>query len=365
MSGSDHGDHGHHHHHHHTRAPIQFRALLPEDGRPIGIDVWRGGLIESRHSVHGAVVDSHGGVIMGWGDIEAPIYGRSAIKPLLALLLVESGAAERYQLGDREIALACASHNGEAGHVEAVLAWLQKIGLTVDDLECGPHMPSLEADQKALHLAGKLPTRAFNNCSGKHAGFLSAAVHLGFPTAGYIQYEHPVQQRLVGILEQMSGWDLTGVPRGVDGCGIPTIAFPIGNHAFAMAQMADPHHLPDARAAASRRILAAMTKEPWYVAGTDRFCTKVMEATGPKAAIKTGAEGVYMGAVPELGLGICVKAADGASRAAEVAMGAVLRQLGVISGEVEVALQKTLEPDLKNWAGTVVGRIAPGTEARF
>jgi L-asparaginase II len=343
-----------------TRSP-----QLPEDGGPIEIDVWRGNLIESRHRVHGAVVDAHAGVVHGWGDIDAPIYGRSAIKPLLALLLVESGAADRFNLGDREVALACASHNGEPGHVDTVLKWLSSIGLAVDDLECGPQMPSQEPVHRAMILSGTAPTRAHNNCSGKHTGFLSAARHLGLPTKGYIQYEHPVQQRLLGILEQMSGCELGDVPRGIDGCGIPTIAFPIGNHAFAMAQMADPHHLPEARAAAARRICQAMTAEPWYVAGTNRFCTRVMEVTGAKAAIKTGAEGVYMGAFPELGLGVCVKAADGTGRASEVAMGAVMRLLGVIDEADEAKLHATLEPTIRNWAGTTTGRIAPGSEARF
>jgi L-asparaginase II len=338
---------------------------LPTDGSPIQIDVWRGNLIESRHEIHGAVVDAHAGVVHVWGDIKAPIYGRSAIKPLLALLVTESGAADAFNLSEREIALACASHNGEPGHVETVKAWLARIGLGVEDLECGVQMPGNEAVHGVMYAKGELPTRAHNNCSGKHSGFLTAAKHLGFPTNGYIQYEHPVQQRLLGILEQMSGAYLQGVPRGVDGCGIPTIAFPIGNHAFAMAQMADPHHLPEPRAAACRRVLHAMSAEPWYVAGTGRFCTKVMEVTGAKAGIKTGAEGVYMGAFPELGLGVCLKAADGGGRATEVAMGAVMKLLGVISEADEAKLHATLEPEIKNWAGTITGRIAPGTDVRF
>ncbi|HVO04243.1 MAG TPA: asparaginase [Candidatus Cybelea sp.] len=338
---------------------------IPEDGSPIEIDVWRGNLIESRHRVHGAVVDAHGGVVLAFGDYNAPIYGRSAIKPLLALLLVESGAADRYNLTDREIALASASHSGEPGHVDAVKSWLGGVGLTIDDLECGPQAPGTEAALREMYAAGAMPTRAHNNCSGKHSGFLTAARHLGFPTKGYIQYEHPVQQRLLGILEQMSGTELTGVPRGIDGCGIPTIAFPIANHAFAMAQMADPHHLPEARAAACHRILRAMTREPWYVAGTGRFCTKVMEAASGKVAVKGGAEGVQMGALPEQGLGICLKASDGAGRAAEVAMGAVLRRIGVVDDSVAPQLGSVFEPEIRNWAGTVTGRIAPGSEARF
>lgn len=359
-------DHQHHHHHHHAPAPaLRDLPAVPTDGSPIEIDVWRGNLIESRHRVHGAVVDAHGGVIAAWGDYEAPIYGRSAIKPLLALLLVESGAAERFDLSDREVALACASHSGEPGHVEAVLAWLARVGLSVDDLECGPQAPSYEPAMRAMFSKGEAPTRAHNNCSGKHSGFLTAAKHLGFATKGYIQYDHPLQQRLLGILEQMSGFGLTGVPRGIDGCGIPTIAFPIAHHAFAMAQLADPHHLPEARAVACRRIVRAMAGEAWYVAGTGRFCNAVMDVTGPKAVIKGGAEGVYMGALPEHGIGICLKVADGAGRASEVAMGAVLRHLGAIDDATEAKLHASLEPEIKNWAGTVTGRIAPGTEARF
>jgi len=360
-----HHDHGHHHGHGHAAPALRDLPAIPTDGSPIEIDVWRGDLIESRHRVHGAVVDAHGGVIAAWGDYEAPIYGRSAIKPLLAILLVESGAAERFNLTDREVALACASHSGEPGHVEAVVAWLTRVGLSIDDLECGPQAPSYEPALRAMLEARVTPTRAHNNCSGKHSGFLTAAKHLGFPTKGYIQYEHPVQQRLIGILEQMSGFQLTGVPRGVDGCGIPTIAFPIAHHAFAMAQLADPHHLPEARAAACHRIAKAMMTEPWYVAGTGRFCNAVMDVTGAKAAIKGGAEGVHMGALPEHGIGICLKVADGAGRASEVAMGAVLRHLNVIDDATEAKLHAALEPEIKNWAGTITGRIAPGTEARF
>jgi L-asparaginase II len=168
-----------------------------------------------------------------------------------------------------------------------------------------------------------------------------------------------VQQRLLGILEQMAGCALGDVPRGIDGCGIPVIAIPIANTAFAMAQMADPHHLPEERAAACHRILEAMMADPFMVAGTDRFCTKVMSAIPGKAAIKTGAEGVYCGALPEHGLGICLKVTDGAGRAAEVVMGQVLRHLGVIDEEMAETLAATLTPTVRNWAGTPTGQVRP------
>jgi L-asparaginase II len=338
---------------------VEVKIALPQDSSPVLAEVVRGQMVESRHHASVAVADAHGGIVRAWGDVELPIYGRSAIKPLLAIPLVESGAADRFKLGAAEIALATASHNAEPRHVETVTSWLHRIGLGVADLECGAHYPGHEPAMRALVQARQEPTRAHNNCSGKHAGFLTTAMHLGEKTKGYVQYEHPVQQRLLGILEQMSGRELGEVPRGIDGCGIPVIAIPIANTAFAMAQMADPHHLGDERAAACRRILEAMMAEPFLVAGTDRFCTKVMSALPGKAAIKVGAEGVYCGALPEHGLGICIKVMDGASRAAEVVMGQVLRHLGVIDEEMAETLRPTLIPAVKNWAGTPTGHIRP------
>jgi L-asparaginase II len=338
---------------------VQVRAEVPQDSSPILAEVVRGQMVESRHHASVAVVDAHGGIVHAWGDVELPIYGRSAIKPLLAIPLVESGAADRFKLTPVEIALATASHNAEPRHVETVTAWLHRIGLGVQDLECGAHYPSHEPTLHAMLRARQEPTRAYNNCSGKHAGFLSTAVHVGEPTKGYIQYEHPVQQRLLGLLEQMSGCELADVPRGIDGCGIPVIAIPIANTAFAMAQMADPHHLPDERAEACRRVLDAMMAEPFMVAGSDRFCTRIMSAIPGKAAIKVGAEGVYCGALPQHGLGICVKVTDGASRAAEVVMGQVLRHLGVIDDAMTATLATTLAPTVKNWAGTPTGQVRP------
>jgi L-asparaginase II len=332
---------------------------------PILVEVVRGQMVESRHRATVAVVDAEGHVVASWGDIEQPLYGRSAIKPLLALPLIESGAADAYGLGTAEIALATASHNGEKRHTETVTQWLGRVGLTVDDLECGAHYPYDEPTAQAMWAHGEKPNRAHNNCSGKHAGFLSTARHLGEPTKNYIQYEHPVQQRLLGVLEQMSGCDLGAVPRGIDGCGIPVIAIPLGNTALAMARLADPGGLPDRRAKAASRVLAAMMDDPFMVAGSGRFCTTVMQATGHKAAIKVGAEGVYAGALPELGLGICLKVEDGTSRAAEVVMGRVLRHLKVIDEASEMKLHEVLTPTVRNWAGVVTGQIRPASDCPF
>src|SRR6266446_5832694 len=338
---------------------------------PLIVEVTRGkaeqdgDFVESRHRCHAAVVDRDGTVVRKWGDVDQPIYGRSAIKPMLALGLVESGAADAFKLGNAEIALACASHSGEPQHVDRVRAWLQRIGRSPADLECGAHMPYNEVAMRDMVRAGIEPDASHNNCSGKHSGFLTTAVHLKEPTKGYIRYEHPIQQRLLGIMEQLSGLDLSHAPRGVDGCGIPTIALPIAQTAMAMARLADPQGLPPARAAAAKRIVTAMTAEPYMVGGAGEFCSEVMHALGGKAALKPGAEGVYAGILPELGLGICLKNEDGAGRGCEVAMAQILVELGVLSAEERAKLADRLTPPVVNRAGLKVGRIRAAADAAF
>ena len=321
---------------------------------PVLVEATRGDMVESRHRGAVAVVDTEGRVVLAAGDIERPVYARSALKPLQAIPLVESGAAEAFGLGDAEIALACASHRGEPRHVETVSAWLERIGCSVADLECGAHAPYHATSQRALLAAGEAPNAAHNNCSGKHAGFLSLARHLNLSTEGYIRFEHGVQQRVLGLLEAMTGLDLGAAPRGIDGCGIPVIGVSLGNLALAMARLAEPADQPEARQAACARIRAAMTAEPFMVSGTGSFCTRVIEETQGRALVKTGAEGVYCGALPELALGIALKVDDGAGRASEAVMARLLDRLGVIE-----AGHEPLAQPLRNHAGTEVGALRP------
>ncbi len=328
-----------------------------ETANPPLVEVTRGPMVESRHRAAFAVADPGGTVVLHAGDITRPVYPRSAIKPLQALALLETGAAEAFELGDAEIALACASHGGEPRHVEAVADWLARIGCSVGDLECGAHLPSTEQAMIDLVAGGGRPSALHNNCSGKHAGFLSVARHLGYPTAGYIAYEHPVQQRVLGILESMTGLDLGGAPRGIDGCGIPTLGVPLGNLALAMARLAAPDDQPEARQAAAARVRQAMATEPFLVAGSGRFCTKVMELAGERALVKTGAEGVYCAALTTLGLGVALKIDDGAGRAAEVLMGRLLLRLGAIGDAEAGALAGTFRPPVLNRAGRRVGEL--------
>lgn len=339
-----------------TDADAASGALAREDRRnPVAAEVTRGTMVESRHRAAIAVVDAAGRVVLRMGDIDAPAYPRSAIKPLQALPLLETGAADAFSLTDSEIALACASHGGEPRHTDAVAAWLARIGCGVDDLECGEHLPYHEPTAHALVQRGEAPSALHNNCSGKHAGFLTLARHLGVPTRGYIRHEHPVQQRILGVLESVTGVDLGAAPRGIDGCGIPVIGIPLGNMALAMARLIEPSDQPDARQAAAARIVEAMAAHPFMVAGSGRFCTRVMEAVGDRVVLKTGAEGVYCASLRAEALGIALKVDDGTTRAAEAAMGALLRRFGII-GAAEAGL---LDQPITNRAGTRVGEVRP------
>ena len=198
---------------------------------------------------------------------------RSAIKPLQALALIETGAAAAFSVSEEEIALASASHSGEPDHVRLGEAWLDRLGLTEGDLACGAHRPMHGASARALVQAGVAPGPLHNNCSGKHLALLTTALHLGEPVADYVAPEHPAQRRLRDIVGELAALDLEGAPRATDGCSIPTIAVPLRNLARALAQLADPAGLAPARAAAARRITAAMAAHPYLVAGSGRYCS--------------------------------------------------------------------------------------------
>ncbi len=323
---------------------------------PIVIEVTRGPVVESRHEGIGAVVGADGAVVEAWGDIDARILPRSANKPIQAMAFVESGAVEKFGLGNEHISLACASHNGEKRHVETVRSWLKKVGLGEGDLECGTHPPRLQASIEALVRENALPTPAFNNCSGKHSGFLTTAVTYGETTKGYITYDHPVQRRLREVMSDLCGENANDYAYGIDGCGIPSLATPLRSLARAMASMADPSHLASRHAEAANRIRAAINAEPFMMAGTGRFCTRINGALAGVAQIKTGAEGVYCGMLPGLKLGIALKMWDGAARAAEIAMATILGHLGVLPAAQKEELS---QPPVKNVVGLLVGEMRP------
>jgi L-asparaginase II len=323
---------------------------------PVLVEATRGALVESRHRGAVAVVDAAGTPMLTLGDVERPIYPRSAIKLLQALILVESGAAERFGFADEELAIACASHGGEPGHVATVARMLARAGLDADALECGPHWPIHQPSAQALARAGATATSLHNNCSGKHAGFLCAACALGTPHQGYVAPTHPVQREVQAVLENLTSTRLDDDRRATDNCSVPTWAISLTGLAHAFARCASGDGIAPERAKAAMRLRVACAAKPWHVAGTGRFCTEIMQRFGARIFMKTGAEGVYCAALPELGVGIAVKCDDGAGRAAEVVMAALVARL---LPSTDAALERLVRPVLRNWNGIEVGSLRP------
>jgi L-asparaginase II len=284
---------------------------------PVLVEAHRGPALESAHRGALAVLDADGAVRLALGDIARPVFARSAIKVLQALPLVASGAAAHLGLSDAELALACASHNGEQAHVDTAAGMLAKAGVTATVLECGAHWPYREAFQRDMAQRGHTPTALHNNCSGKHAGFicLACSMHGGDDLAdyvrGYVRAEHPVMQEVAAALQAATGCDLSQAPQGIDGCSMPTYAIPLRLLALAFARVATGHGLGAAHAAAAQRLRKAVAAAPFMVAGTGRFDTRVMECLGERVFCKVGAEGVYCAALPERGLGVALKIDDG------------------------------------------------------
>jgi L-asparaginase II len=324
---------------------------------PVLVELTRGGVVESFHHGAVAVIDAKGGVVLSLGDIDRPVFPRSAVKGFQALPLIESGAADRFGLTQSEIALACASHSGEARHAEGAAGVLAKAGKDLTCLECGAHWPTREKAFRALAASGGEATALHNNCSGKHAGFICVAVQEGHDPKGYVKPGHPVMREINAALGAMTGFDLSKTAEGVDGCSIPTYAIPLRNLARGFAQFGSGEGLAPERAKAAARIRKAVASDPFMVAGTDRFDTVVMEALRERAFIKTGAEGVYCGALPELGLGIALKIEDGAGRAAETAMAALLARFLTLSEAEAAVIAPRRDLLMKNWNGIEIGRM--------
>ena len=329
---------------------------------PILAEVLRGGLVESFHRGSLAIVDAEGHVHTALGDIERPIFPRSAVKVLQALPLVASGAADALGLSDEELALACASHGGEPRHAAAAASMLAKAGVPAATLECGAHWPYHDVAARDLAARGAQPSALHNNCSGKHAGFVCLGCHLagGSDAAaflrGYVQAEHPVMREVTAALQAATGFDLGRTVRGTDGCSIPTYAIPLRHLAHAFAKVATGSGLSADHARAARRLRQAVARAPEMVAGTGRFDSRLMAQLGERVFCKVGAEGVYCAALPQSGLGVALKMDDGnTSRAAEVVMAAVLQAQLAPEGEDAALLHTLSRVELRNWNGIEVG----------
>ncbi len=321
------------------------------------VEVTRGGHVESRHLVDAVIADADGKIVRVHGIAQRPVFPRSANKALQALALVESGAADKFGLEPRHIALACASHNGEEMHVAAAGEMLAKAGMPQTCLECGAQLPSLKADQDRLALAHE-PARAIhNNCSGKHSGFLCYAAGEGIDPAGYVKFGHKVQRAIAANLTEVTGAVHGEDNYGIDGCSIPTYAIPLENLAVAYARFSVGADKDAGRAAAMVRIRDACMAHPEMVAGTGRFDTEIIAGMKGRVFSKTGAEGVFVVSLPELGIGFALKAHDGAARAAEVATARLIESLLQLSQTEAKLLKRLANPQMHNWNGIHVGGL--------
>ena len=326
---------------------------------PVMAEVWRGSAVESFHRGRAVVADAGGRVVACWGDAEAPVYPRSAIKAIQALPLLETGAFYSFGLEAPELALACGSHHGEPRQIRMVQSWLERIGCTPADLACGPQPPFDEDSAADLIRAGTPASALHNNCSGKHAGMLTTARHCREPIQGYSRPDHPVQQRIRAALAEMTGCDLTAAPCGTDGCGVPTIGLPLRGLAVAMARLAAPQDLAPARAGAAERVREAWARYATLIGGRTSFDTRLMQAIRGAVLVKSGGEGVAAALLPRQQLGVAVKIDDGTPRAKNVALMAVLHHLGVFDAGRWQGLSDFWAPAVTNWAGAVVGSIRP------
>ena len=327
---------------------------MAEHQDPIIVEVRRGNAIESTHQVH-AVVATVDGPTRVWGDGDRLTMPRSSIKSIQVLPMLALGAADAYDVTEDEIALASSSHNAESAHTAAVEAWLTRIGLSPDSLECGPSDPIHTESARDLYRGGTEPGRIHNCCSGKHAGFLTLAQHLadqdGYALPGYLSPTHAVQQRVREAQEMLTGVDLRSQTPVIDGCGIPVFEFPLGSLALAMARLVTPESLPEPLRDPAARVVAALPSRSFLVSGTGRADYVLTEAATEPLIIKGGAEGVSMGVLVERGVGFALKCEDGNGRGVEEAVAGVLHHLGALPQRV------SLNTPLRNKAGTDVGSV--------
>jgi L-asparaginase II len=318
-------------------------------------EITRGPFTECVHLGQAVICDVSGAVVEAWGDPASVILPRSAIKMIQALPLVASGAAEAAGLGPEHLALACASHSGAAIHTDRVRAWLEGMGLGDDDLRCGPQVPSDPAARHRIRCDGAPACQVHNNCSGKHAGMLTLSRHLG---AGpeYHEPDHPVQRACLEAFERVTAEASPGY--GIDWCSLPNHAASLRGVARAMGWFAGAAARQDAESRAAARLVEAMMAHPDLVAGEGRACTELLRAARGRAVLKTGAEGVFTAILPDLGLGIALKIADGATRASECAIAALLVRLGVLEAD-HPAVRRRMNVPILNRRGIETGVIRP------
>ena len=326
------------------------------------VEVWHGPIVECEHFGAAVVADADGKIIAGWGDPDYVTYPRSSLKPFQAIALVESGAAEAFGLTARHIALASASHRGEPMHTDLATEWLARLDLDHTALACGAAYPR---DQELINRLVKSdipPNPIYHNCSGKHAGFLTLCRHKGWDVAGYNDPAHPAQQYYFDVLSDFLGKESRDLPLGVDGCTLPAVALSLREMATAMARMAARKVSSVARREAAATIQDAINRHPDYVSGSDQANVVVCRATKGRVLIKSGAAGYIAAQLPQDGIGVALKIADGNSRARYMAFLTLLTELNLLDDEETGALADLYETPLLNSRNDVVGKICVASD---
>lgn len=354
---------------------------MTSEASQVAAIAWRGGLVETTHLAHAAIVDASGRLLYAFGNPERLTLVRSAAKPAQALAVLETGALEQFGFDDADLALMCGSNSSEARHIERTRSMLAKVNAEESDMRCGGHPPLSDAVWREWIKRDFVPGPVCSNCSGKHAGMLAGARAIGATFENYHLPEHPLQLRVRQTMAQVCELPDAGVQWAIDGCNLPTPAFPLDRLALLFAKLADAadhlaDHADDRNAAAPRthalaRIYRAMTSHPEMVAGEQRFCTTLMEAFGGDVVGKVGAAGSYAIGVRRQGqqgqhavpgaIGIAVKVEDGNQAALYAIVVAVLRQLGIGTPAQLAALSAYDAPPIHNTVGIETGYLsAPG-----
>ena len=327
------------------------------DANPILAETIRGNWVENRHRGAFVVIDADGRIIASAGDIERPVFPRSAIKSMQALPIFARHAEGKFHHTEEELALACASHHGEDAHVATANGLLTRIGLSAADLECGAHAPTNPAAREALRAAGAEPSPLHHNCSGKHSGMLSVALAMGVPTSGYVTREHAVQQAVRAAVEAVIGESLTEDKCGTDGCSIPTFAAPLRAFAYGFARMSTGKGISDELATAAQRLFDAATSHPHLVAGTGHADTLLMAAFKGRLMQKVGAEGVQCGAIRDKGWGYALKCDDGNIAASQAMLAGMLLKLAEPDAEQKALLETLAHQPIRSVRGVEVGEL--------
>ncbi|MGH9826751.1 MAG: asparaginase, partial [Blastocatellia bacterium] len=339
-----------------------------------------------RHQGSIVAVEPDGRIVARLGDESMTVSTRSCIKPIQAIPLVTSGAADRFNISSRELAVVCASHEGEPIHTDTVARILARIGLSESALLCGAHRPYSEETAVRIEREGRHFTQLHNNCSGKHSGMLATAVHTSTALEDYVSPDHPVQRNIQSLLCRIAGLTRS-IPVATDGCSAPTFGVPLASLALAFSRLInpwtagetktqDPAGTPESvlggdESLAAKWIVAAMTAHPEMVGGTrGRLDTDLMRAAKGKLISKIGAEAVHaVGVLPSArfprGLGLAVKIQDGSKRALHSVVVEALKQLGVLEDDELAFLESYHHPELTNHRKIVVGEIRPVFELAY